>query len=239
MRPMKVLFLSSDTGGGHRASAEALAVQLLRQFPGSTYDVMDVWFEEDIWPYSKLTQTYQHLSAHPAQWRFIYHLTNTTAAWRPWGHLYTMYGNAIGRRKILDRLAQYDPDVIVSVHPTMQHTPLLCCRELGQRKGYYIPFFTVVTDLASAHVRWFDGNVDKVYVASESLCQLAMEKGHVPRDKVVMSGLPIRNDFAIQASQLGDDRYSESGQAYQQQVKTELGLHPISPMILLMGGGEG
>jgi hypothetical protein len=41
-RPMKVLFLSSDTGGGHRASAEALGKQFQLLFPGTTYDLLDV-----------------------------------------------------------------------------------------------------------------------------------------------------------------------------------------------------
>lgn len=39
---LRVLFLSSDTGGGHRASAEALAKQFQLLFPGTTYDLLDV-----------------------------------------------------------------------------------------------------------------------------------------------------------------------------------------------------
>lgn len=51
-RPLKILFLSSDTGGGHRASAEALANQFQRLFPGTTYDLLDIWTDVDSsWPY--------------------------------------------------------------------------------------------------------------------------------------------------------------------------------------------
>lgn len=50
--PLKILFLSSDTGGGHRASAEALANQFQRLFPGTTYDLFDIWTDVDSsWPY--------------------------------------------------------------------------------------------------------------------------------------------------------------------------------------------
>lgn len=50
--PLKILFLSSDTGGGHRASAEALANQFQRLYPGTTYDLFDVWTDvETSWPY--------------------------------------------------------------------------------------------------------------------------------------------------------------------------------------------
>jgi hypothetical protein len=65
---LKVLFLSSDTGGGHRASAESLAKQFQIQYPGSTYDLLDVMSEDGIYPYNSLVQSYKHLSAHPKQW---------------------------------------------------------------------------------------------------------------------------------------------------------------------------
>ena len=75
-----MLFLSSDTGGGHRASAESLAKQFLLHYPGSTYDLVDVWTLDGGLPYRTLVSSYKHLSAHPNQWRFLYHLSNTV----PW-----------------------------------------------------------------------------------------------------------------------------------------------------------
>ena len=53
-----------------------------------------------------------------------------------------------------------------------------------------------------------------------------------------MTGLPIRHDFAVQAELLGD-RTSLAGQAYQGQMKANLGLDDDRKMILVMGGGEG
>ena len=40
-RALKVLFLSSDTGGGHRASATSLAQQFVKLFPGSAYTLCE------------------------------------------------------------------------------------------------------------------------------------------------------------------------------------------------------
>ena len=40
-RALKVLFLSSDTGGGHRASATSLAQQFVNLFPGSSYTLCE------------------------------------------------------------------------------------------------------------------------------------------------------------------------------------------------------
>lgn len=47
----------------------------------------------------------------------------------------------------------YDPDLIVSVHPLCQEVPLRVLDKMGggRRK---IPFVTVVTDLGGAHPTW-------------------------------------------------------------------------------------
>jgi len=78
-----------------------------------------------------------------------------------------------------------------------------------------------------------------MFVGSEAVKALAKSRGKVPEEKLVMAGLPIRHDFAVQAEKLGD-RMSDAGKAYQKQVREELKL-PFSDRktLLLMGGGEG
>jgi len=63
--PLKVLFLSADTGGGHRASAESLAKQFLLHYPGSSYDLLDVWTPCGVLPYRGLVNFYKHLYENP------------------------------------------------------------------------------------------------------------------------------------------------------------------------------
>jgi 1,2-diacylglycerol 3-beta-galactosyltransferase len=228
------LFLSADTGGGHRASAESLAKQFLIHYPGSTYDLLDVWSEDGVWPYRTLVGSYQHLSAHPNQWRFLYHLSNT----RPWELCMDIHSNLICGRKLKKRIASYQPDVIVSVHPAMNYVPLRQVKVLSKKAGKHIPFFTVVTDLASGHATWFQKNVDKLYLASDQLKGKALRRGGTPEENIVMTGLPIRYDFAVEAEKLGD-RTSAEGKEYQAAVRQELGIDPKKPMVMLMGGGEG
>jgi 1,2-diacylglycerol 3-beta-galactosyltransferase len=238
-----VLFLSADTGGGHRASAESLASQFLIHYPGSKYDLLDIWTTDGILPYNALVPSYKHLSAHPRQWRFLYHLSNS----RPWEIGMDWHSTITCERRIRRRIASYDPDVVVSVHPAMNHAPLVALRKINKATGKHIPFFTVVTDLGSGHCTWFHRTVDKLYVASDRLRRLAKRRGRTPDSKIVMTGLPIRNDFAVQASLLGD-RTTPTGQAYQTNMKRQLGLATsgsstsvtsVPPMILVMGGGEG
>jgi len=116
--------------------------------------------------------------------------------------------------------------------------PLKAVRRISAKKKKYIPFFTCVTDFGSGHCTWFHGGVDKMYIASDRIRRLAKRRGWVPDSKLVMSGLPIRHGFALQAEKMGD-RFSSAGQAYRENMKTTLGLDPKKPMILIMGGGEG
>jgi 1,2-diacylglycerol 3-beta-galactosyltransferase len=136
--PLRVLFLSSDTGGGHRASAESLAKQFEMHFPGSTYDLLDVWTSDGCLPYRTLVDSYKHLSAHPQQWRLLYHLSNT----RPWELLTDIHSHYTCERRIRRRMAQYEPDVVVSVHPAMNNVPMIATRKISKQKGKHIPFFT-------------------------------------------------------------------------------------------------
>ena len=235
-KPMKVLFLSADTGGGHRASAESLAKQFLIHFPGSSYDLLDIWTDTDkiSWPYRTIVKSYVHLSAHPRQWGFLFHLTNG----QPGCFVMTRHAGLKNERKIRRKIESFDPDVVVSVHPAMQLVASYSTRKISKAKGKHVPFFTVVTDLASGHATWFTRNIEKMYLASESLYRKARRRGRTPAENIVMSGLPIRHDFAVEANALGD-RNSPEGLVYQASVKRELGVDPDKPMILLMGGGEG
>mmetsp|Transcript_4680 Transcript_4680/g.6487 ORF Transcript_4680/g.6487 Transcript_4680/m.6487 type:complete len:535 (-) Transcript_4680:273-1877(-) len=233
-RPLRVLFLSSDTGGGHRASAEALAKQFQLHYPGTSYDLIDVWTLDGVLPYRALVNSYKHLSSHPRQWWFFYHMSNT--------YINVLASNWHARKmcekKIRKRIASYDPDVVVSVHPTMNNVPIKSTTQISKALGKHIPFFTVVTDLGSGHCMWFQPNVEKLYVASERIRKLAKRRGATPEDKIVMTGLPIRHDFAVQAEKMGD-RTSVAGKEYQSTIKNALNIDNDKPMVLVMGGGEG
>lgn len=236
-RPLKILFLSSDTGGGHRASAESLANQFQLQFPGTTYDLIDVIEKDGVAPYNQLVSAYKHLSSHPSQWKLVYSVSNSRS--------YEMLANAhlklMCERAIRRRIMSYDPDVVVSVHPLMTNVPVLSCAKISNETGRHLPMFTVVTDLGSAHSFWFANGVEKMFIGSDQIRKLAKERGNVPDEKLIMAGLPIRHDFALQSERLGD-RMSPQGKAYQREVRQDLGLPKQlveRKTILVMGGGEG
>jgi len=232
--PLKILFMSADTGGGHRASAESLANQFMRYYPGSEYDLIDVWTPTNVFPFQTLVPAYKRMSANPIEWKLFYHITNTF----PSEFCSDIYTKLTCSRKIKRQMEKYDPDVVISVHPTMNMLPMRMSRKISKERGKYVPYFTVVTDFGSGHCTWFTRKVDKMYIASDRIRKLARRRGLIPNNKLVMSGLPIRQDFAVQAEKMGE-RYSENGTKYREAMKTSLGLDPKRKNILLMGGGEG
>lgn len=55
-------------------------------------------------------------------------------------------------REVAKGLMKYQPDIIISVHPLMQHVPLRILRQKGLLEK--IVFTTVVTDLSTCHPTW-------------------------------------------------------------------------------------
>jgi len=237
-KAIKVLFLSSDTGGGHRASAQSLAGQFEILFPGSTYDLVDLATEAYLPPYNSIVSYYKHLSAHPSQWKLLYGVTNSRFMERAVDTNIKVM-TVMCERGIRKKIKAYEPDVVVSVHPLQTSVPILSCAKISHETGKHLPMFTVVTDLGSAHSTWFANGVEKMFVGSKQIYDLAKERGKVPDDKLVLLGLPIRHDFAVEAERLGD-RMSPEGKNYQRLVRAELALPATDrKTLLVMGGGEG
>ena len=206
-RKLRILILMSDTGGGHRASAKAIAEALEKEFPKEfETEIYDIWTDVGRWPLNRFVQSYTYLGRRPMLWRGLWYLT---ASWPARGPIRTWH-DAQHRWRFRKVFEDRDPDVVVSVHPLCQHVPLSALggmveeeveeggnkRALAvvKKKKKKIPFATVVTDLGSAHPMWFDSRADVVFVPNERVARLARFHG-VRRSSVVEHGLPLRSDF--------------------------------------------
>jgi len=235
-RGLKILFLFSDTGGGHRASAESLGKQFEIIFPGSTYHMYDPFSDDECPRLYNLPKNYQHLSNHPLQWKIVYHTGNLRAI----ELIFSTHLRYSLENMIRNAIKRCNPDVVISVHPILTNVPLVSCQKISEETGRHLPIYTVVTDLGGGHSLWFCNGVDKLYVPSEQILTLAKMRGKVPDEKLVKIGLPIRHDFSVQSKALGGDRTSEKGKMHQKHIRSELGLTFIDRRVILcMGGGEG
>ncbi|XP_057511041.1 monogalactosyldiacylglycerol synthase, chloroplastic-like isoform X1 [Actinidia eriantha] len=218
--PKKVLILMSDTGGGHRASAEAIKAAFNEEF-GDEYQVFvtDLWTDHTPWPFNQLPRSYSFLVKHGPLWKMTYyasaprvvHQSNFAAT------------STFIAREVAKGLMKYQPDIIISVHPLMQHVPLRILRAKGLLKK--IVFTTVVTDLSTCHPTWFHKLVTRCYCPTEEVSKRALKAGLQP-SQIKVFGLPVRPSFVKRVRP-------------KDELRRELGMDEDLPAVLLMGGGEG
>jgi 1,2-diacylglycerol 3-beta-galactosyltransferase len=215
----RILLLMSDTGGGHRASAEALRAAFLERF-GDRYqvDIVDIWTRHTPWPLNQLPKGYRFvINETPWLWKSVWETSQSPMTMQ----LMMETASRWSKRYILQAINYYNPDLLVAVHALIQDVTL---RVLKQTKSN-IPLVTVVTDLVSVHPYWFRPGVQRCYVPSEGAYQQALQSG-LPPDKLRLYGLPIRPAFAKES------RPKEF-------LRGEFGMAADLPAVLLVGGGEG
>lgn len=213
-----LVFLFSDTGGGHRSAAEAIISALGQGFPGQfTVDMVDIFRDYAPALLDRIPDIYPSLSRNPKLLGQIFYLSDDPRRIRTILKLLYPY-----IRASLDRfLAERPADLFVSVHPLI-NIPLGSALE---KSGSTVPVVTVVTDLVSAHTTWFTSRANSIVVPTQQAYQVGLQAG-VPPDHLKLIGLPVADGFSAQA----DTRTA---------IRSRLGWPPAAPLLLLMGGGEG
>jgi 1,2-diacylglycerol 3-beta-galactosyltransferase len=225
MLKKRVLFLISDTGGGHRSAAAAITAgldELKMQMRGQS-----VTFEhriEDVaahcaFPLSHLGPAYSAaLRYAPPIYGALFHATNGRRRFRG----VIRFCEPLYRERLRDLFLSYKPDTIVSVHPLLNHAAL---RARSDAHMQQIPLLTVVTDLGRVHEGWILPDVDAIVVPAREVYQRARERG-APSEKLHLLGHPIHPKFEIIT-------------AGKQELRTQLHLPADKTIALLMAGGEG
>lgn len=215
----RILLMMSDTGGGHRASAQALKAGYEELYPGRfQIDIVDVITDYLPFPLNQLPKAYPILSNDmPWMWKFLYSSQDPLSL----GNGLMVSGSWIAQNGVQRLFEKMRPDLIVSVHPLFQLVSLWVMQKMQWRA----PLVTVVTDLTTGHPRWFDPGVDACYVPSQVTYDLARQAGLRP-DQLFLFGLPIRPAFA---------RATRTKPELRSALRMDVDL----PAVLLIGGGEG
>ncbi|GLT29583.1 hypothetical protein SLA2020_237530 [Shorea laevis] len=219
-KPRKVLILMSDTGGGHRASAEAIKAAFNEEF-GDEYQVFvtDLWTDHTPWPFNQLPKSYNFLVKHGSLWKMTYYVSAPRVVHQS---NFAATSTFIAR-EVAKGLMKYQPDIIISVHPLMQHVPLRILRAKGLLNK--IVFTTVVTDLCTCHPTWFHKLVTRCYCPTTEVEKRALKAG-LKHSQIKVYGLPVRPSFVKPIRP-------------KVELRRELGMDEDLPAVLLMGGGEG
>lgn len=217
----RILIFFSDTGGGHRAAANALRDAFQYSFP-NRYEIIfvDGFRECAPFPFNHIPDTYFPLTAYtPWLWGLLFHTSNSPAS----VPLSATFDDFILRRGCARVIRQHNPDLVISVHPLINRA---ACNALKEIKPE-VPFVTVVTDLFDAHGMWFSAASDLTIVPTPGAYERGL-KWKFPREKLRVIGQPISLKFA-----LSDTKESLS------ELRARLNLRDDLFTILLVGGGEG
>jgi 1,2-diacylglycerol 3-beta-galactosyltransferase len=232
--PIPLLFLISDTGGGHRNAARAVGQALDRMYPGRYAPVLCDplggpgsarllrWVTGLYGPAIRLT---------PWLWGAAYHVTNSPPA--------------VGLlRRALLRLADkpaaaaaraHRPAAIVSFHP-LTGTAAVAARD---RSAPGTPVVTVVTDLARIHAAWRHADVDLI-IAPPGAGRDRGERRPAEDGEATVSGCPAEMSWT--GARLPVTREFWSGPLLPHEravLRRSLGLSENEFLVLLAGGGEG
>lgn len=211
-----ILFLFSDTGGGHRSAAEAIIEALQLEFGDAvTTEMVDFLKEHMPTPINRLPQWYPYMVKLPQLWGASFRISDGRARARA---ITATLWPAVSRfaRGIVNR---HPSDLIVSVHPLATSFIL---RALGRNRP---PFITVVTDMVTTHALWFDQRADLICVPTEIARFRAIEYGMDP-EQVVTVGQPIAARYCVP---VGDKT----------ELRRKLGWPEDKFTAVLVGGGEG
>src|SRR5580704_6921445 len=216
----RALLLISDTGGGHRSAANAIAAAL---------DEIDTPFTfehriEDVaahcaFPLTQLGLGYSMaLRYAPPVYGALYYATHGRRRYRA----LVRFCEPLYRERLRDLFIGYQPDVIVSVHPLLNHAAQRAREDAHMQ---HVPIVTVITDLGKVHESWLVADADAVVVPAREVYQRALSRG-VPPTRVHLLGHPIHPQF---------DDVTGSKAALRHQLK----LPVDASIVMLMAGGEG
>ena len=220
---MRILILSSSTGGGHDMRARAL----------------ESWCRKlstDSEPLE--TFRFQALEESAGIYKFGVELYNWIQKKCPW--LHHLYFNwleifqisaserlLLGKAKYIAQLEAIRPDVIVSVHAHTNHA----FRAIAKKRRPGVQFATYCGEMHSGYGfsrHWVDPGADVFIGATQAICDAALKLG-MPQERTIYGGFLLDPSF-----------YGETTSAAGlETLRQDLGLLPNTFTLLLSTGANG
>ena len=215
----RILFLMSDTGGGHRAAARAIDAALVERYPGEFItEMVDVWRDYTPFPLNTMPDMYgPWVNLNPTSYSALFWLNDNFIA--PRGKTRVNFEPLYPVMRKL--YSEHRADIVVCVHSIFVRPGMYAMRHRKNRK----PFVTVITDYAWPTVLWYDPHVDRCLVPTPPAYERGLTLGLKP-DQMRLTGAPVHPKF----SRVGLSR---------SEAKHKLGWDVSLPAVMLIGGGDG
>lgn len=215
----RILFLMSDTGGGHRAAAEAIRDAMIERYGQDNIeaDLVDV-YRSMRFPANTMPEFYPWIVTHGKRlWSLAYRMSDNPRS----AKLTATVTYGYNRRALRHMIREHPADVVVCVHSVTALPMMSAYCSFGERP----PFVTVVTDLVSTPIFWYDPRVDRCLVPTQTAYDRGVMFGLQP-EQLRVTGLPVHPRFERALSE------KDAAQA-------ELGWDADLPAILMVAGGDG
>src|SRR5215831_10893328 len=179
----KLLILSSDTGEGHNSAAAA--IESAARSAGLQAKIRKP-LEESTTVNRSLAQVYNTLLTHRPQWMGRYFRLIDTVRPNEREVLYSKVCKYIGRF-----IESEEPDIILSVHPMLNHF----IQRFIKEKELGIPCYTFLTDPFPPFWRgWSSPYVDRYFVPTDEALQALTASG-IPAWRIERVPMPVRQQF--------------------------------------------
>jgi 1,2-diacylglycerol 3-beta-galactosyltransferase len=209
----------SDTGGGHRAAAEAIRDALIEQHgPDEIQATLVDVYRQMPWPGSIMPDLYPKLVNNAVWlWETGYRISNNLWVTRAVSRI-TYWGAS---RELRQMVRDNPADIVVCCHSIVART----CMDAFKAEGSQAPFITVVTDLVTTPFFWYDQRADFCIVPSEYAFERGLRAG-LWAEQMRVIGLPVHPNFNRSLT----DKAS---------ARADLGWDPTMPTIMMVSGGDG
>lgn len=219
MQKKRCLIITSDAGFGHRSAALSVSKALETLYPDQVEIMVTNPIQETSTPtvMKPIEKGYDRsVRFSPGLYRLSYEVSDSRLVSEVVEGALTLMLQKI----MADTIRDFKPDVVLNTNE-MFNTPIGKALQDVEPK---IPAFTVVTDLADVHSLWFSSEPDRFFIANEWVKVKALESG-VPEEKLVISGIPVSPDFAL-------------NQVAKQALRGSLGLDPHRLTLLFVGSSR-
>lgn len=220
MKQKRVVFLMSDTGGGHRAAADAIRAAMEQRYPGQyAYQLIDVYRRYTPFPFNFMPEIYPRWVNHlPLSWGLSLRFIDS----RSRNRLVMAFINQMWKRGIQRMVDEHPADVLVSVH-SLFNRPAMRALEATQLQRP--PFVTVITDLVTTPAFWYERRVERCLVPTQAAYDRGRHFGMQP-EQMRVTGLPVHPEFV-------------AGLLDKATAREKLGWDAHRTAVLLIGGGDG
>ncbi len=214
---MRILIFSASTGGGHKRAAAALKEKINAVSPDSVVSVVDgLRSIGRVYDKTVCKGYYIMATKTPKVYGKFYKVTDKKNA----AYKAVMRSNAMMSEKLLEKIDEFQPDVIIMCHAFISAMVSRLKRK-GQISAKVI---SLITDYDS-HRTYISPNIDAFVVAEPQMAAKLHEEYGVDESKIYPLGIPTFDSFIQEGKK--------------DEICAREGLDPDKTTVLLMAGSFG